>query len=184
MRGGAEEVECSWTGRLSPLLLWRQASIYWCYSLIWFTWLLNRPVLPVGNVPCVWWMLLSEMPRSICDAAAEKKEDFLISKVLPMYHHLCNLTLLPSVITFRGRTTAGCMLMGWRWSLKRVMAPQRRGPCHSWQYAGVLLTLRQIWKWSCAIWRECWRTIMSWFVQPNRGATVWLWALCLRAISW
>lgn len=46
--------------------------------------------------------------------SGEKKEEFLISKVLPMYHHLCNLTLLPSVITFRGRTTAGCMLMGWR----------------------------------------------------------------------
>lgn len=73
------------------------------------------------------------MPRSICDAAAKKKEkeDFLISKVLPMYHHPCNLTLLPSVITFRGRTTAGRMLMGWRWSLKRVTALQRRGPCHS-----------------------------------------------------
>lgn len=118
------------TGRLILLPLWRQASIYWCYSLIWFTWLLSRPVLPVGKVSCVWWMLLSEMPRSICDAAAQKKiknvEDFLISEVLPLYHRLCNLTLLPSVITFRGRTTAGCMLMGWRWSLKRVMVRQWR----------------------------------------------------------
>lgn len=44
----------------------------------------------------------------------KKGEDFLISKVLPLYHHLCNLTLAASVITFRGRTTAGCMLTGWR----------------------------------------------------------------------
>lgn len=71
MQGGAEEVECNGTGRLIPQL-WRQASIYWCYSLIWFTWLLNRPVLPVGKVSRVWWMLLSEMPRSICNAAAKK----------------------------------------------------------------------------------------------------------------
>lgn len=48
---------------------------------------------------------------------------------------------LPSVITFRGRTAAGRALTGCRWSLNRVTAPQRRGPCHSWQYAGVLLTL-------------------------------------------
>ena len=47
-------------------------------------------------------------------SSKKKKEDLLILKVLPMYHHLCNLTLLPSVITFRGRTTAGYMLMGWR----------------------------------------------------------------------
>lgn len=72
--GGVQRKWNAWgTGRLIPLPLWRQASIYWCYSLIWFTWLLSRPVLPVGKVSCVWWMLLSEMPRSICDAAAKKR---------------------------------------------------------------------------------------------------------------
>ena len=187
--GGLQRKWNAWgTGRLIRLLLWRQASIYWCYSLIWFTWLLGRPVLPVGKVSCVWWMLLSEMPRSICDTAANKKKkkrgDFLILKVLPMYHQVCNLTLLPSVITFSGRTTAACVLMGWRWSLKRVMALQRRGPCHSWQWAGILLTPRQIWKWSCTVWHEHGLTIISWFEQLNRGATVWQHALCARAISW
>lgn len=71
--GSAEEVECNGTRRLIPEL-WRQASIYWRYSLIWFTWLLNRPALPVGKFSRVWWMLLSEMPRSICNAATAKKK--------------------------------------------------------------------------------------------------------------
>lgn len=109
-----------------------------------------------------------------CSSKKKKKKGrTFLFQVLPMYHHLCNLTLLPSVITFRGRTTAGCVLMGWRWSLKRVTAPQRRGPCHSWQYAGVLLTVRRIWKWSCTVWHECCGTITSWFEHPNRGATLW-----------
>lgn len=75
--GSAGEVQRKWnawgTGRLIRLLLWRQASIYWCYYLIWFTWLLSRPVLPVGKVSCVWWMLLSKMPRSICNAVTKKR---------------------------------------------------------------------------------------------------------------
>lgn len=46
-------------------------------------------------------MLLSEMPRSICNIAEKKTKTyeiadvFLISKVIPLYHDLSNLTLLP-----------------------------------------------------------------------------------------
>lgn len=42
----------------------------------------------------------------------KKRVDFLISKVVPMYHQVCNLTLLFSVITFSGRTTAGRVCHG------------------------------------------------------------------------
>lgn len=88
-------------GRLIPLFLWHQASIYWCYSLIWFTWLLGGPALPVGTVLLVWWMLLSKMPRSICDMAEKKGRLFFFNlKVLPMYHQGSSLTFLLSVITF------------------------------------------------------------------------------------
>lgn len=143
------------TGRLIPPPLWRQASIYWCYSLIWFTWLLSRPVLPVGKVSCVWWMLLSEMPRSICDAAAKKRglsyfksASHVSSSLQSDLASLCN--------NIQREDNCWVHAHGLALIFKTGHGAAERGPCHSWQYAGVLLTLRQIWKWSCTVWHECW----------------------------
>ncbi len=74
-------------------------------------------------------MLLSEMPRSIHNAHAKKK-DLLISKAPPMYHP-CNLTLPPSVITFCERTTAGIILRCWRRSVKRLLGQLNRPVTHT-----------------------------------------------------
>ncbi len=182
-RGRAEEVECTRNREVDPSAAWRQASIYWCYSLIWFTWLLSRPALPVGKVSCVWWMLLSEMPRSICDAAAKKRG---LSYFKSASHVSSSLQSdLASLCNNIQREDNCCVnAHGLALIFKTGHGAAERRPVSLMTVCRRITYTKSDLRWSCTVWRECWETIKSWFEHFNRGANIWLHALCTRAISW
>lgn len=73
-RGRAEEVECTRNREVDP----SAALTSGIHLLVLFLNLIHLAAQQTGvacwkGFMCVWWMLLSEMPRSICDAAAKKK---------------------------------------------------------------------------------------------------------------
>lgn len=184
MWGVAEEVECIRNGKADPSVALTSS----IHLLVLFLNLIHLAAQQTRvacwkGFTCVMDAIVRNAKVNMWHSSKTEKTFFFIPKVLAMYHQVCSLTFLPSVITFSVRTTAGCMLMGWRWSFKRVTALTKRGLCHSWQSAGILLTLRRIWEWSRTVCHELWETIISWFEHLNWGATVWLHAASATAIS-
>lgn len=158
------------TGRLILLPLWRQASIYWCYSLIWFTWLLSRPVLPVGKVSCVWWMLLSEMPRSICDAAAQKKRKkrgLSHFKIASLVSSSLQSDLASLCNNIQGEDNYWVHAHGLALIFKTGHGAAAKRPVSLMTECRRITSTKT--KWSCTVWREWWRTILCWFERLNRG---------------
>lgn len=108
--GGGDEVECTRSEEVDPL----PALTSGIHLLVLFLNLIHLAARQTG-VAC-WKGFMSVMDAIVRNAKVNmrrggrkkrkekrEREDFLISKVLPMYHRPCNLTSLPSVITFRAR---------------------------------------------------------------------------------